>query len=73
MMNKFKVDYILSSEIYSFRKNCFFCTREITMSNKEGEWHPYEITGDPHKCPRHRKNPDVDRDQIKLDVGEVKS
>ena len=37
------------------------------MSNKEGEWHPYEITGDPHKCPRHRKNPDVDRDQIRLD------
>lgn len=37
------------------------------MSNKEGEWHPYEITGDPHKCPTHRKKPDVDRDQIRLD------
>jgi hypothetical protein len=22
------------------------------MSNKDGEWHPYEITGDFHRCPR---------------------
>jgi hypothetical protein len=34
-----------SSEVYSFRKKCFFCNREIIMSNKEGEWHPFEITG----------------------------
>jgi len=26
------------------------------MSNKEGEWHPYEVMGDPHKCPRRRKS-----------------
>ena len=36
------------------------------MSNKEGEWHPYEITGDPHKCPRRRKKPYVDQDQFRL-------
>jgi hypothetical protein len=38
------------------------------MSNKEGEWHPYEITGDPHKCPRkRRKKTYVDEEQIRLD------
>jgi len=66
MMNKVKVDTTMSSEIYTFRKNCFFCNREILMSNKEGEWHPYEITGDPHKCPRRRKKPYVDQDQFRL-------
>ena len=38
------------------------------MSNKEGDWHPYEIMGDPHKCPRKlRKKRLGDEDQIKLD------
>ena len=44
MLNKFKPDTTMSSELYTFRKNCFFCNREILMSNKEGEWHPYERT-----------------------------
>jgi hypothetical protein len=57
------------AEIYSFRKNCFFCRREVILSNKEGDWHPYEITGDPHKCPRRRRKEPyaVDEEQSKLD------
>lgn len=52
----------LSSEIYSFRKDCVFCKREIIMSNKEGKWHPYEITGDIHKCARRQHQPPSDVD-----------
>jgi hypothetical protein len=35
---------------------------DIIMSNKEGEWHPYEITGDIHKCPRRQHQPPSDVD-----------
>lgn len=52
----------LSSEIYSFRKDCVFCKRETIMSNKEGKWHPYEITGDIHKCARRQHQPPSDVD-----------
>jgi hypothetical protein len=38
----------------NIRRNCKFCNSEIEMSNRDGWWYPYELTGDLHNCLRRR-------------------
>jgi len=34
----------------NIRRCCMYCKEEIEMSDREGRWYPYEITGDLHNC-----------------------
>ena len=33
-----------------YKKNCLFCTQEITMSDETGKWLPYNKDGSSHDC-----------------------